>query len=569
MGLSYKLLTKKEFDSRLRKLSKGREYLKNVGSSINIYPGWLGILEQVLDSVDALSSGSVNFFFTSSRGNGNFSEKISIHVDTDLPPDSGRLEAMRFQIDRLTGESESVCRYCGVPLIGQKGVCEMHSTIAEGLFEGQVKYKAEITNDRLEHEPVEAYDIIEHAINMISILTSALGIDGYEPIEEYERFILRARVGSVTGKIFHMKKTVLQGQIEEIISKSKWQDLNTETKPAEGVIEAGAGVSRPTIQLFNKTDLEIMWEKSQGRERKPNIEPYYKKMKLSGPERKFATVSETWRIELDDLAEDFPNFESAGVIDYFRQQFALSSRGDGRVHIPPILLNGVSGIGKTYLAQALAKLVNTSYVEIHIENEQNGSALAGSSAFWSNAVPGKVFDVLAMNDYANPIVVVDEVDKPSKGSYDPLGGLYSLLEPVTAKTFSDLCAGFPIDASHICWIMTCNESDKLPVPILSRLRLFDVPAPTKEQTIHIAKRIYINLLGSHWGRSFNDVLSDEVTGYMGERAPREIRNALLSALGNAALDERQDLELKDFVGVGQVKKFGDYQGSKIGFGVKG
>jgi ATP-dependent Lon protease len=569
MGLSHELLTKKEFDSRLRKMSKGRLYLNNVGSSINIYPGWLGILEQILISVDALSGGTVNFFFASPRGNGNFSEKISISFDTDLPSDSGRLEAMRFQIDRLTEESQSVCRYCSVPLIGQSGVCLAHATIAEGLFEGQVKYKADIANNHFENEPVEAYDIIEHAINMISMLTAALGIDGNEPVEEYERFMIRARVGSVTGKIFHTKKAVLQGQIEEIIAKAMWSDLHTETKPAEAGIEPAAVVSRPMIQLFSKTDLEVMWEKSQGRERKPNIEPYYKKMKSSGPERKFATVSETWRIELDDLAEDFPNFESAGVIDYFRQQFALSSCGDGRVHIPPILLNGVSGIGKTYLAQALAKLVNTSYVEIHIENEQNGSALAGSSAFWSNAVPGKVFDVLAMYDYANPIVVVDEVDKPSKGSYDPLGGLYSLLEPVTAKTFSDLCVGFPIDASHINWIMTCNESDKLPVPILSRLRLFDVPAPTREQTINIARRIYINLLGSHWGRSFNDVLSDEVAQHLGERAPREIRNALLSALGNAALDERQNLELKDFVGVGQVKKSGDYQGSKIGFGAKG
>ena len=143
----------------------------------------------------------------------------------------------------------------------------------------------------------------------------------------------------------------------------------------------------------------------------------------------------------------------------------------------------------------------------------------------------------------------------------------TLLEPGTAKRFEDLCLGFPMDASAICWVFTANEASKIPLPIMSRLKLFNVPAPTKEQTIHIAHRVYASLLKSHWGKAFDEALPAEVAEALGQREPRVIRNVLLSALGNAAIDERTNLVVQDMDGALPSQKRGDseYQNSKIGF----
>ncbi len=324
-----------------------------------------------------------------------------------------------------------------------------------------------------------------------------------------------------------------------------------------------SGRPYPMMDICDIKDAEVMWNKGQSRDRKQVIEPYYKAMK-DGASRYFAIISESWSEDLDALALDFPNFSE--VIGFLRQQFALSAIGDGRVHFPPILLNGPAGVGKTFMAKTLASLIRTEYVEIHMESEQNNAALTGSSAFWSNTSPGKIADVLLLKDAANPIVVIDELDKASGDSrYDPLSGLYSLLEPSTSVAFEDLCLGIPMNASAICWIMTSNRTDGIPLPIMSRLKVFNVPAPTIVQVEHIARRIYASLLKSHWGSAFDPELPDSVVEALGLREPMVIRNTLLSALGNAAIDGRSTLEAQDLDGMPKLDDGRDYNRSKIGF----
>ena len=70
---------------------------------------------------------------------------------------------------------------------------------------------------------------------------------------------------------------------------------------------------------------------------------------------------------------------------------------------------------------------------------------------------GKVFEALVEGEYANPVIVVDEIDKASADAqYDPLGALYSLLEHDTAGSFIDEFAEVAIDASQVIWVATAN-----------------------------------------------------------------------------------------------------------------
>ena len=83
--------------------------------------------------------------------------------------------------------------------------------------------------------------------------------------------------------------------------------------------------------------------------------------------------------------------------------------------------------------------------------------------------------------YANPVMVVDEIDKArSEHAYDPLGALYSLLEIDTAGAFTDEFAEVAIDASQVIWVATANDEREIAEPILNRMNVFEIVAPRRQ-----------------------------------------------------------------------------------------
>ena len=89
--------------------------------------------------------------------------------------------------------------------------------------------------------------------------------------------------------------------------------------------------------------------------------------------------------------------------------------------------------------------------------------LTGASAQWQNARPGKIAQALIEGEYANPVVVLDEIDKSGGDHrYDPMGALYTLLERDTAASFKDEFIDVDMDASHILWIATANDDSAIP-----------------------------------------------------------------------------------------------------------
>ena len=127
-----------------------------------------------------------------------------------------------------------------------------------------------------------------------------------------------------------------------------------------------------------------------------------------------------------------------------------------------------------------------------------GWVLTGASAQWHNARPGKVAQTLVEGDYANPIVVLDEVDKTGGDHrYDPMGALYALLERDTAMQFKDEFLDVSMDASHILWVATANDESVLPEPILNRMNVYVIERPDAEGSRHIALSVYHEILDAH------------------------------------------------------------------------
>src|SRR5438477_530607 len=160
-----------------------------------------------------------------------------------------------------------------------------------------------------------------------------------------------------------------------------------------------------------------------------------------------------------------------------------------------------------------------------------------ASAKWKNAKPGKVFDTFVNGDYANPVIVVDEIDKASAdGQYDPLGALYELLETQTATRFVDEFVELPIDASGAVWLATANDAGRIPEPLLNRLTVYEIEPPDDAGSLRIARTIYGEVRGAHeWGKPFPQSPSDAALEKLAGLPPREMRRAIQSAFGNAKL----------------------------------
>jgi ATP-dependent Lon protease len=158
-----------------------------------------------------------------------------------------------------------------------------------------------------------------------------------------------------------------------------------------------------------------------------------------------------------------------------------------------------------------------------------------------------VFETFLNGDYANPVMVVDEIDKASaEGQYDPLGALYGLLEIDTAARFVDEFAEVPIDASGAVWFATANDTARIPEPILNRMHVYEIAPPDADGAARIALAIYREIRGAHdWGKRFPAAPSAAVVEKLAELSPREMRRAVQSAFGNAKLAGRAELVPED------------------------
>lgn len=272
----------------------------------------------------------------------------------------------------------------------------------------------------------------------------------------------------------------------------------------------------------------------------------YERMLEKGPDR--FQVKPSGLPAMEHLYDELPNFHE--VLDDLRRQLALCSDSRDALEITPMLLLGPPGVGKTHFAREVSQLLGTGLGFVSMSSMTAGWLLSGASSQWKGARPGKVFETLVDGQYANPVMVIDEIDKAGgEHAYDPLGSLYSLLEHDTAHAFTDEFAEVPIDASQVIWVATANEARAIPDPILNRVNVFEIEMPDEAAARKIAAKLYRSICAAHdWGKRFAPELDEPVLEALSGLAPREMRRALMTAFGNAKLDGRDVLESRDLPG---------------------
>ncbi len=326
------------------------------------------------------------------------------------------------------------------------------------------------------------------------------------------------------------------------------------TRPSTDLIAMTPRGSLPIAQMrsvYRCDDVERRLNKLPPKEHE-NLRSTYERMLEKGSER--FQVKPSGLPAMAHLYDELPNFHEA--LDDIRRQLALCHDSRDALEITPMLLLGPPGVGKTHFAREVAQLLGTGMGFVSMSSLTAGWVLSGASSQWKGARPGKVFETLVDGQYANPVMVVDEIDKArGEHAYDPLGALYSLLEHDTAQTFVDEFAEVPVDASQMIWVATANDERAIPEPILNRVNVYRVEMPDADAARLIARRLYDGIRGQHdWGQRFEPEPSTAVLDRLGEMAPRDMRRAWMTAFGNARLDGRDRIEPADLPPSGQGRR---------------
>lgn len=288
----------------------------------------------------------------------------------------------------------------------------------------------------------------------------------------------------------------------------------------------------------------------------PELEAFYENMLALGGERFVTTPSSA--DALSPLYQDCPNFEE--VLDDLARYLGLALAGGASFNVMPVLLLGDPGVGKTHFGKRLASVLGTEFEFISMNALSAGFVITGSSSSWRGAKCGKVAERLVRGKFANPVVLLDEVEKATGSTQsDPLAALYQLLEPETSRAFHDEFIDVDLDASQVFWVLTANSLDGIPPALLSRMAVYEVPAPTQDQAACIAQRVYAGLIRELRLKNMEGQLKENVLDKLSEISPREMRKALLDALGFAVAARRTSLVPED------VRVKTDSHKRKIGF----
>lgn len=282
------------------------------------------------------------------------------------------------------------------------------------------------------------------------------------------------------------------------------------------------------VSVFSEDGLKksLVIAKSQDSDRRSRFETVLKSAAQNRGHRACpATDIALLATMINNLRDEFPNFESA--IDVLEAALALSI-GDHEYTIPPLLVHGEPGIGKTTFSMAIADRLGVPFDMVSAGSLQGGFELAGTSSHWSNASAGRVVRLLAESHSASPVLLIDEVDKIGGDErYSPVNTMLDLLEPRTAKRFRDEALQLQFDASRLIVLMTANDLRCIPAPLLSRSQVVEIKPLSVDQRFAIVR----SLVDQHAGDLSIDDATVERIGTTGDL--RKLQQTIKKAAGLA------------------------------------